>query len=181
MVEGIACIGWGLLIGIAIYGFRAGMARTLCLSLTVLLASLFSLLLAPLGIIIAPTDEPSMQTAVTGLFQAGLFLAFLILLLPVVRLLSRVVVFTVEPFEYAAGLALGLALGLYTAHTFLASAAHGGELLARGGAVNRLYLVRQLVYMDGWQQMKGFIGGLGAGERTQTYQEHMPVESNTRP
>jgi hypothetical protein len=170
----IAVIGWVLLLGLAVYGFRCGSSRLVCLALGVALAALIAHLLAPLlGEAFHFSFAPSL-IAGSGVWQAGIFLLLVLAAVPLAHWLGRLIVFSFEPFEYAVGMTLGLALGLFAAHFFLLAAVHAVQGQPERPAVVRLFLVRQLVAFDSWHGLQRFVASLGQGGRALTYQAPEP-------
>lgn len=140
-----------ILIGLPLYGTRRGSAPMLCIGAALIVGAMLTHGLAlPLSTILPLGGQPDTNASL-GLWRLLLLVPVFVAAFPVGAYLHRYIIFTFDPFDFLAGLLVGVVVaGLFTqqllgAWVMAVDGSPAQELLADS------VLVRQLVYGDGWR------------------------------
>ncbi len=165
MLTAITILGWTLFLAITFYGLYRGSSAMLCTGVLLVCATLLASQVAPT---LAAMNPGTHQHAIIsqGYWQLFLSLCLGALAFPLGAYLNRYLQWSIDPFDHLLGLLLGMFTGGMLIHFVLA-----GILLISHGSpdykqLDNLFIVRQLVYMDGWKSFTLWIKTLGNAQGT---------------
>jgi hypothetical protein len=149
-----------LLVGLPLYGIRRGSAQMFCVGIVLVIGALLAHALAlALSELVPLGGRPGTDTSF-GMWRLVFLVAVFLAAFPLGGYLSRYLTFTFDPFDFLAALCIGLfAAGVFAQHMLGAlvmttDGTHAHALMADS------FLIRQLVYGDGWHSFFAWITNL---------------------
>ena len=152
MVIIVNCAFWIIVVGLFLYGLRRGGSALLGIGVLLVLAAMLASWLAPICTSCFPTANQD-TTTYSGIWQLILMLLLGGTAFPLGIYLNRFLQWSLDPFDQFIGGILGIIIAVIVTHYLLGSFLliyHHGEEAA---ILDRLTVVRQIVYLDGWNTL----------------------------
>lgn len=142
---------WVIFIGLTLYGLRRGVSSVFCLGVLLFLAGWLATQLAPTCTSVFPNLAVDAKTYL-GTWQLILLFLFAIGAFPLGAYLNRFFQVNLDPFDQLIGGLLGIIIAGWVTHVFLASFLLIYHKGVEATALDHLFIVRQFVYLDGWNE-----------------------------
>ena len=147
----ITISGWGIFLGLLAFGLRRGSSAMFCTGLLLLGAMLLSSLLSP-SFAQPSSDGHTSAQVMQGYWQLFLFLPLAIIAFPLGAYINRFLQWSIDPFDHL----LGFIFGLFTAGIIVRFVLITLLLIASSApdypVMDKLFLVRQTVHLEGWHR-----------------------------
>jgi len=160
MVLFINLMAWAVLLSLPLFGIRRGSTPIFCIGLYIVLFSILASVFAPTLADTLPPVIGADPAVNTGWWLLILFIPLFAASFPLGLFLNRFLAHSFEPFEEILGMFIGLMVGFIAVRILLGAVSMCATESQLHAAIDHLFLVRQMVALDGFHGMQQWFSNL---------------------